>query len=72
MAVKVLIPKDSCKCPHCGRRFKMLTAERLIPWHRDNEKWVKPVCPGSYQCPRGLEDKRLLWKDDPDVQVNRT
>ena len=59
------------KCPHCGELFgysKTMTAEICgkIPTH-DYPKPCRSVCPGSLQQPRSIEDRRPLWKDDPEL-----
>ena len=49
------------KCPHCGWTYPFRSG--LVPTH----DWPKPcrqVCPGKGQTPRGMADRRLLWKDE--------
>jgi hypothetical protein len=60
---------NDVKCPHCGKEFQysQLTVKSLVPTH----DWPPPcrsVCPGSGQIPRGIADKRILWKDEPAIE----
>jgi hypothetical protein len=55
------------KCPHCGEVFPANRCrDSLIPTH-DFPRPCRAVCPGSRQTPRGMADRRPLWKDDPDL-----
>lgn len=58
-------------CPHCGwqydpqeeaKRRKAFNFQH-VPTH-DYPKMCRAVCPGAGQIPRGVDDKRPLWKDE--------
>lgn len=52
------------KCPHCGREYSLRAMKSgLMPTH-DFPVMCRQVCPGSGQIPRGLADRRPLWKDE--------
>jgi hypothetical protein len=58
-------------CPHCGKLFRSILNNGLIPRHtieiNDTES-----CPGSGQNPRNPEsDFRLLWNGEPNPHVER-
>jgi|ERR1700722_2987244 len=50
-------------CPHCGKTYPKLYADRLVPVHKYPNNGTR--CPGSEQTPRNSEsDRRPLWKDE--------
>ncbi len=57
-------PKIEYKCPHCGMIYKVgNSSANLTPVHFLAE-FSDQRCPGSGQVPRGLADRRPLWKDE--------
>jgi len=60
------------KCPHCGEIFHAgRCRDALIPTHCF-PRLSRAVCPGSGQAPRGIADRRPLWKDQPAQETERS
>lgn len=59
--------KIEYKCPHCGWVYSpdyQHGYDGLVPSHNFPIPATRQYCPGSKQNPRGLADRRPLWKDE--------
>lgn len=55
--------KPQVKCPYCGELFTKLRDNKIVS--HSYPPPCRSVCPGSGEEPRGANDERPLWKDNP-------